>query len=169
MVSLSMSTLLFFEKGLPWRSSRYVLLIACPLFTFIVFWFVEPLYAQGRDEPPSKPTPIVAAVVPSQPPHYKSVCETQKVPDINGLSIHQARKAMFRDGWRPVRNTEPLWSDRELNFLKNGIHEVVVCSGTGMAQCYFEYQRGDYKVRLITFGEYDEVVGEIEAYCPELE
>ena len=169
MGSRSMSTSSFLERGALFKPLKLAQSVAFATITFTAYWLAQPIYAEAKDESPLKPTAIVATVIPSQPSHYKSACNTQKVPDVNGLSIQQARKAMFRDGWRPVRNTEPLWSNRELNFLNNGIHEVVFCSGTGMAQCYFEYQRNDDKVRLITFGEYDESVGDIEAYCPELE
>lgn len=131
--------------------------------------FSNPIYAEVSAQSPLKFTTISRNVIPSTPSYYSAHCATIKAPDVNGLSIQMARKVLMKHGWNPIRNSELYLSERELTFFDLGVTEITACSGSGMASCFFQYEKTGYQIRVITVGEYDEVVGNIQAYCPDLE
>jgi hypothetical protein len=75
--------------------------------------------------------------------------------------INIYRNDLFKNGWKPIINhTMENLSDDEIvdpytkDFIKMGIVEVDVCSGTGMAPCVFLYKRQNQCIEVHTIGEF---------------
>lgn len=83
----------------------------------------------------------------------ESVCKGQaKVPNIYGMPIDKARKALADKGWKPVR-IKPDGESRQAGLIKRGIVEVESCSGTGLAYCSFSYTGAAGALSVVTAGE----------------
>ncbi|RSZ32788.1 PASTA domain-containing protein [Variovorax sp. 553] len=83
----------------------------------------------------------------------ESVCKGQaKVPNVYGMPIDQARKALADKGWKPVR-IKPDGESRQAGLIKRGIVEVESCAGTGLAYCSFSYTGAAGALSVITAGE----------------
>ncbi|WP_432726866.1 PASTA domain-containing protein [Variovorax sp. W6] len=83
----------------------------------------------------------------------ESVCKGQaKVPNVYGMPIDKARKALADKGWKPVR-IKPDGESRQAGFIKRGIVEVESCAGTGLAYCSFSYTGPAGALSLVTAGE----------------
>lgn len=78
-----------------------------------------------------------------------------------GESIVEARAALLKAGWLPVR-IDKRWTDgaRENQFgdarlfFDAGFIEVQECEGTGPNACTLNYQRDGKCLQVITVGEY---------------
>ena len=85
----------------------------------------------------------------------ESVCKGQaKVPNVYGMPIDKARKALADKGWKPVRggaSPEP----RQAALVRRGITEAESCAGTGLAYCDFGYAGPAGRLTLTTVGEKD--------------
>lgn len=69
----------------------------------------------------------------------ESVCKGKAVvPNVYGMPIDKARKALADKGWKPVR-VKPDGESRQSGLIKRGIVEVESCAGTGLAYCSFSY------------------------------
>lgn len=83
----------------------------------------------------------------------ESVCNGQaKVPNVYGMPIDKARKALADKGWKPVR-IKPDGESRQAGLIKRGIVEVESCSGTGLAYCSFSYTGAAGALSVVTAGE----------------
>ncbi|WP_198088259.1 Stk1 family PASTA domain-containing Ser/Thr kinase [Variovorax sp. E3] len=83
----------------------------------------------------------------------ESVCKGQaKVPNVYGMPIDKARKALADKGWKPVR-IKPDGESRQAGLIKRGIVEVESCSGTGLAYCSFSYAGAAGALSIVTAGE----------------
>lgn len=83
----------------------------------------------------------------------ESVCKGQaKVPNVYGMPIDKARKALADKGWKPVR-IKPDGESRQAGLIKRGIVEVESCSGTGLAYCSFSYTGAAGALSVVTAGE----------------
>lgn len=83
----------------------------------------------------------------------ESVCKGQaKVPNVYGMPIDKARKALADKGWKPVR-IKPDGESRQAGLIKRGIVEVESCSGTGLAYCSFTYTGAAGALSVVTAGE----------------
>lgn len=78
-----------------------------------------------------------------------------------GESFLEARAALLKAGWRPVR-IDKRWADgtRENQFgdgrlfFDAGFIEVQECTGTGTNPCILNYQKDGMCLQLVTEGEY---------------
>lgn len=78
-----------------------------------------------------------------------------------GESFLEARAALLKDGWVPVR-IDKRWPDgtRENQFgdgrlfFDAGFIEVQECEGTGPNACILNYQKDGMCLQLVTEGEY---------------
>ncbi len=69
-----------------------------------------------------------------------------KIPAISGLSYHQARKILIKEGWIPITHMQS-YPQEEVGitygsgkvFWDLGYWEVVSCTGTGLGFCRFEF------------------------------
>jgi hypothetical protein len=91
------------------------------------------------------------------------------VPNIYGMPIDRARKALGENGWRPVPG-DPNAGDprfgRERDLRKRGIVEVDGCSGTGFGYCSFTYKGASGGLSVTTMGDGDlPVVSGYDATC----
>ena len=91
------------------------------------------------------------------------------VPNIYGMPIDRARKALAEKGWRPVPG-DPNAGDprfgRERDLRKRGIVEVDGCSGTGFGDCSFTYKGASGGLSVTTMGDADPpVVSGYDATC----
>jgi len=96
----------------------------------------------------------------------ESVCKGKAVvPNVYGMPIDKARKALADKGWKPVR-VKPDGESRQAGLIKRGIVEVESCAGTGLAYCSFSYAGTAGALSVITAGEKDlpNVVG-YDAKC----
>lgn len=95
-----------------------------------------------------------------------AVCQGRaKLPNLYGMPIDKARKALAAKGWKPVRaRADGEW--RQGAFIRRGIVEAESCSGTGLAYCRFGYSGPAGTLSVVTAGENDlpGVVG-YEAGC----
>lgn len=83
----------------------------------------------------------------------ESVCKGQaKIPNIYGMPIDKARKALADKGWKPVR-IKPDGESRQAGLFKRGIVEVESCAGTGLAYCSFSYTGAAGALSVVTAGE----------------
>lgn len=83
----------------------------------------------------------------------ESVCKgLANVPNVYGMSIDKARKALADKGWKPVR-IKPDGESRQAGLIKSGIVEVESCSGTGLAYCSFSYTGAAGALSVVTAGE----------------
>lgn len=83
----------------------------------------------------------------------ESVCKGQaRVPNVYGMPIDKARKALADKGWKPVR-IKPDGESRQAGLIKRGIVEVESCSGTGLAYCSFSYTGAAGALSVVTAGE----------------
>jgi hypothetical protein len=84
------------------------------------------------------------------------------IPNLNGLTYHEARKKLMAEGWQPrtiplnYRDEGTAESGNALIFIKQGYEEVVDCSGTGMGYCLFEFSDvyGNF-LKVVTAGQED--------------
>lgn len=84
-----------------------------------------------------------------------TVCQGRaKLPNVYGMSIDKARKALAAKGWNPVRAKASGYPRQAAQF-KHGIIETDDCSGTGMAYCSYSYAGPAGKLSLETAGEDD--------------
>lgn len=85
----------------------------------------------------------------------ESVCRGRaSVPNVYGMPIDKARKALADKGWKPVKggaSPEP----RQAALVKRGIGEANSCAGTGLAYCDFSYVGPAGRLILTTVGEDD--------------
>lgn len=96
----------------------------------------------------------------------ESVCKGQaKVPNVYGMPIDEARKALVDKGWKPVRggaSPEP----RQAALVRRGITEAESCAGTGLAYCDFGYVGPAGRLTLTTVGENElPTVSDYEVKC----
>jgi hypothetical protein len=83
----------------------------------------------------------------------ESVCQGRaSVPNVYGMPIDKARKALADKGWKPVR-IKPDGESRQAGFIRRGIVEVESCAGTGLAYCSFSYKAAAGTLSLVTAGE----------------
>ncbi|MEC4983662.1 MAG: peptidoglycan-binding domain-containing protein [Oscillatoria sp. PMC 1068.18] len=64
------------------------------------------------------------------------------IPGIYGLEYNQARKKVIGAGWQPRRITRESYSVEYGNgpmLVEQGYQELIFCSGTGLAPCFFEF------------------------------
>jgi hypothetical protein len=67
------------------------------------------------------------------------------IPTLHDLPYSEARKQLVDAGWQPVlinpmhRQNGEAASGNGPGFVERGFHEVVDCSGSGLAQCLFAY------------------------------
>lgn len=81
---------------------------------------------------------------------------TAVVPNIYGLPIDTARKALGARGWTPVRGeigTDRARYGREFGLIERGIPEVESCSGTGFGYCAFGYRGPAGTLSVSTVGD----------------
>jgi hypothetical protein len=85
------------------------------------------------------------------------------IPKIYGSSYDDARKMLIKEGWMPNKNpmthgdTVDVQSGNGPIFWNRGYWELVSCSGTGLAQCLFEFfEPGKRVLVVVTEGEEDE-------------
>ncbi len=83
-----------------------------------------------------------------------------RVPVINGTSYDVARELLIREGWQPNErhisfgNDPSVQSGNGPTFWKRGYRELVSCSGSGAAECLFEFIDPSERVLLVvTQGE----------------
>lgn len=86
-----------------------------------------------------------------------------RIPVINGKAYDVARKLLIREGWQP---NEKHWSyadDPNVQsgngpiFWKRGYRELEACSGSGLAECRFEFIDPNERILfVVTEGEEDE-------------
>jgi hypothetical protein len=84
----------------------------------------------------------------------------QPVPPVRGMSYHQARVLLLKDGWllrrKPAGHgeTAAVQSGNGPVFWERGYHELASCSGAGYAYCRFEYDdaKGENTLVVITAG-----------------
>ncbi|RKP46026.1 hypothetical protein D7S89_18820 [Trinickia fusca] len=76
------------------------------------------------------------------------------VPNVYGKSIKDARKILIARGWKPKRPAEA-WGefDGAADLAKHGIVEAETCSGTGLGDCWFNYNGPSGILRVTTIGE----------------
>lgn len=79
------------------------------------------------------------------------------VPNIYGLGIDRARRALMQSGWTPVPSTadQDERFGREKELRKRGIVEVDGCSGTGFGYCSFGYKGPAGTLSVTTMGDGD--------------
>ncbi len=83
----------------------------------------------------------------------ESVCRGRaSVPNVYGMPIDKARKALADKGWKPVR-VKPDGESRQAGLIRRGIVEVESCAGTGLAYCSFRYTAAAGTLSLVTAGE----------------
>jgi hypothetical protein len=89
------------------------------------------------------PAPVLAPV---ETPIIAQI-QHAPIPNLNGLTYHEARKKLIDAGWQPnysyanyTGSNDSLvkWGNGPL-FLELGYGELRYCSGTGMALCGFEF------------------------------
>lgn len=84
-----------------------------------------------------------------------AVCQGRaKVPNVYGMPIDKARKALAAKGWNPVR-AKASGDPRQAALFKHGVIETDDCSGTGLAYCSYSYASTAGKLSLTTMGEDD--------------
>ena len=84
-----------------------------------------------------------------------TVCQGRaKVPNVYGMPIDKARKALAAKGWNPVR-AKASGDPRQAALFKRGVIETDDCSGTGLAYCSYSYASATGKLSLTTMGEDD--------------
>lgn len=84
-----------------------------------------------------------------------AVCQGRaKVPNVYGMPIDKARKALAAKGWNPVR-AKASGDPRQAALFKRGVIETDDCSGTGLAYCSYSYTSTVGKLSLTTMGEDD--------------
>lgn len=78
-----------------------------------------------------------------------------------GESIVEARAALLKAGWMPVRIDERMADGTRENqfgdarlFFDAGYVEVQECTGTGTNPCILNYQKDGKCLQVITVGEY---------------
>lgn len=78
-----------------------------------------------------------------------------------GESFLEARAALLKDRWMPVRIDERMADGTRENqfgdgrlFFDAGFIEVQECTGTGTNPCILNYQKDGMCLRLVTEGEY---------------
>lgn len=69
-----------------------------------------------------------------------------------GQPYAQVRETLLRDGWQPVisKDADECMKD---DSRCQGRPEMQSCSGTGLAMCRFEWQRGERRLSICTAGE----------------
>ena len=84
-----------------------------------------------------------------------TVCQGRaKVPNVYGMPIDKARKALAAKGCNPVR-AKASGDPRQAALFKRGVIETYDCSGTGLAYCSYSYASATGKLSLTTMGEDD--------------
>jgi hypothetical protein len=85
------------------------------------------------------------------------------VPKIYGKTYGVARKLLIKEGWQPHEQHISHGNDPDVQsgngpiFWKRGYRELVTCSGTGLAECLFEFIDPTERVlQVVTQGEEDE-------------
>ena len=85
------------------------------------------------------------------------------IPRINGKTYGVARKILIQKGWVPNKResshgqTVDVQSGNGPIFWKRGYWELETCSGTGVAQCLFEFvDASGRRLEVVTAGEEDE-------------
>jgi hypothetical protein len=84
-----------------------------------------------------------------------------ELPIRKGQEFGSARSALVRAGWKPIETFTALEGEPErLHFgagevFRAGFKEIESCMGTGNNPCFYNYQRGDRCLFLITEGEYE--------------
>lgn len=82
-----------------------------------------------------------------------SFCKGQvSVPNLYGLPIHLARKALLAEGWSPAPSPDDLrpW----IFSMRDSWPELQDCSGTGLGFCAWEYTKGPgQNLSVTTAGE----------------
>jgi hypothetical protein len=91
----------------------------------------------------------------TDPAPEEPVCNDRAiVPDIEGLPIDQARRALQAGGWTPVPGSA---ADRTLGWTEDlaamGLPEIQDCSGTGFGFCLFAYDHPAATLNVVTVGE----------------
>ena len=83
-----------------------------------------------------------------------------RIPVINGTTYDVARELLIREGWQPNEkhisygNDPGVQSGNGPTFWKRGYRELVSCSGSGAAECLFEFIDPSERVLLVvTQGE----------------
>jgi hypothetical protein len=82
------------------------------------------------------------------------------IPNLNGLTYHEARKKLMAAGWQPrtiplnYRDEGTAESGNALIFIEQGYEEVIDCAGTGLGYCLFEFSDvyGNY-LEVVTAGQ----------------
>jgi hypothetical protein len=77
------------------------------------------------------------------------------IPNIYGMPITRARKALAKAGWDAVGNgdAEGREDSREADLAAKGVTEVASCSGTGFGFCAFDYKRPEAALAVTTVGD----------------
>lgn len=85
------------------------------------------------------------------------------VPKIYGKTYDTARKLLIKEGWQPNERLISYGRDPAVQmgngptFWKRGYYELVTCSGSGMAECLFEFFDPTHRIlEVVTAGEEDE-------------
>lgn len=82
------------------------------------------------------------------------------VPDIEGLPIDAARKALIGAGWEPVPGDPARQGlGQAQDIAAAGVPEVDDCSGAGLAFCAYRYAGAAGALSVITAGEVTETGG----------
>lgn len=82
------------------------------------------------------------------------------VPNIYGMPIGKARRALWAKDWEQVPNGDAAdRSDpREAALAGRGVTEVASCSGTGFAYCSYDYNRTESALTVTTIGDDEDPV-----------
>lgn len=79
--------------------------------------------------------------------------DVRPIPNFaQGQPYSQVRETLLRDGWQPVisEGADKCMDD---DSRCQGRPEMQSCSGTGLAMCRFEWQRGEHQLSICTAGE----------------
>lgn len=89
---------------------------------------------------------------------FETFCSGRaRVPNIYGMGIDKARRALMQAGWTPVpgNQDEDDRFGREKDLRKKGIVEVEGCSGTGFGFCAYGYKGSAGTLSVTTVGDDD--------------
>ena len=112
--------------------------------------------ATRSPEPPREDPPAVSSATPTpgaQPP----------IPKIYNKTYSVARKLLIKEGWQPNKRSPMHGQDVDVQsgnapiFWQRGYWELEACSGTGKANCLFEFIDPTGRLlEVVTEGEEDE-------------
>jgi hypothetical protein len=107
---------------------------------------------------------LLLALKPSPSPAANKTHDNKPaIPSINRKTYGVARKILIRNGWVPNKREPSHGQEAAVQsgngpiFWKRGYWELETCSGTGLAQCLFEFvDASGRRLEVVTAGEEDE-------------